>query len=112
MFISTDENDPIATLEAALVAVIAAEPAEQKLRDARKRGALANGLQDDDLAIAVAQGAISQAESEVVAQARALRRKAIMVDDFPKDLGKTEIYQTTEAVTFEALRRKTVTSEE
>ena len=35
--------------------------------------------------------------------AHALRRKAIMVDDFPKDLGRTEIYQTTEPVTFEAL---------
>ena len=29
-----------------------------------------------------------------------------MVDDFPKDLGKTEIYQTTEPVTFEALAPK------
>jgi hypothetical protein len=28
-----------------------------------------------------------------------------MVDDFPKDLGQTEVYQSTEPVTFEALRR-------
>ena len=38
MFVSTDQNDPIATLEAALVAVIAAEPIEQKIRAAQKRG--------------------------------------------------------------------------
>jgi hypothetical protein len=38
-------------------------------------------------------------------RAKTLRRRAIMVDDFPKDLGPTEIYQTTEPVTFEALRR-------
>jgi hypothetical protein len=29
------------------------------------------------------------------------------VDDFPKDLGKTEIHQTTQPVTFEALRGRT-----
>jgi hypothetical protein len=27
-----------------------------------------------------------------------------MVDDFPRDLGKSEIFQTTQPVTFEALR--------
>ena len=35
-----------------------------------------------------------------------LRRKAIMVDDFPKDFGRSELYQTTQAVTFEALARR------
>ena len=30
-----------------------------------------------------------------------------MVDDFPQDLGKTEIYQTTQPVTFEELRGRT-----
>jgi hypothetical protein len=34
-----------------------------------------------------------------------LRRKAIMVDDFPKDLGRTEIYQTTEPVFAAAAQR-------
>ena len=28
-----------------------------------------------------------------------------MVDDFPQDLGKSEIFQTTQPVTFEALRK-------
>jgi hypothetical protein len=28
-----------------------------------------------------------------------------MVDDFPQDLGKSEIFQTTQAVTFETLER-------
>ena len=42
----------------------------------------------------------------MLARAQALRRKVIMVDDFPQDLGKSEIFQTTEAVTFEALRRR------
>jgi hypothetical protein len=38
---------------------------------------------------------------------RRLRRQVVMVDDFPKDLGKTEIFQTTEPVTFEELRGRT-----
>ena len=102
MFISTDENDPVATLEAALIAVIAAEPVEQKIRAARSSGALASGLREHDSELAAAQGVISKAELEIVQSARALRRRAIMVDDFPKDLGKTEIYQTTQPVRFEA----------
>jgi acyl-CoA dehydrogenase len=109
MFISTDANDPVATLEAALTAVIEAEPIEQKLRAARRTAAVASGLPDDDLALALAQGIVSKAEADTVERSRALRRKAIMVDDFPKDLGKTEIYQTTEPVTFGALKIKSIT---
>jgi acyl-CoA dehydrogenase len=102
MFISTDENDPIQTLEAALTAVIAAEPIEQKIRAARKTSA---AFLEHDLAFAAAQGIISKGEADIVQRARALRRKAIMVDDFPKDLGRTEIYQTTQPVSFEALHK-------
>jgi hypothetical protein len=40
-------------------------------------------------------------------RAKLLRRQVIMVDDFPQDLGKTEIYQTTEPVTFGELRGRT-----
>ncbi len=50
---------------------------------------------------------ISRAEAETLERAHQLRRKVIMVDDFPQDLGKTEIFQTTQAVTFEALRGTT-----
>jgi acyl-CoA dehydrogenase len=112
MFISTDENDPIATLEAALVAVIAAEPIEQKIRTARKTSTLASASHEHDLASAVAQGIISKGELELVQHARALRRKAIMVDDFPKDLGKTEIYQTTQPVSFEGLKVQNINAKE
>ena len=51
-------------------------------------------------------GVITEAESGLLQRAAELRRKAIMVDDFPKDFGRTEVYQTTQAVTFEALARK------
>jgi acyl-CoA dehydrogenase len=97
MFLSPEDEGPIATLEAALVAAIEAEPLEHKLRAAAK-GAFAPGALDDDITLAVAQGILTRTEAEIVERARALRRKAIMVDDFPQDLGKTEIYQTTEPV--------------
>ena len=103
MFISTDERDPIAILEAALIATIAAEPLEHKLRSGRKASPLASGALNDEVALGVAQGIITAAEAAIIGRARALRRKAIMVDDFPRDLGKTEIYQTTQPVSFDTM---------
>jgi acyl-CoA dehydrogenase len=98
MFIPRDENDPVAVLEAALVAVEQADPIEHKIRTARKSGSFAAGALRHDLEIAAALGIITKADAQIVERARALRRKAIMVDDFPKDLRKTEIYQTTQPV--------------
>jgi acyl-CoA dehydrogenase len=89
-------DGPVATLEAALVAAIEAEPVEHKLRSALNAGP--PGVQHDDVGLALAQGLITEREGEVVERARALRRAAIMVDDFPKDLGRTEIFQTTQPV--------------
>ena len=77
VYIPKDPDEPVAVLEAALRAVIAAEPIGAKIRQARERGVIASGFADP------------------------------MVDDFPKDLGKTEIHQTTQPVTFEALRGRT-----
>jgi hypothetical protein len=51
-------------------------------------------------------GVISEEEFALLQRASELRRKAIMVDDFPKDFGRSELYQTTQAVTFEALARR------
>ncbi len=100
MFVPTQDSDAIAVLEAALAAVIDAEPLEAKIRAARHD---APGETDarGDLAAALTRGAITKQDMERVERARALRRKVIMVDDFPKDLGRTEIYQTTQAVRFD-----------
>ena len=102
VYVSKDENDPVGALEAALIAVIAAEAVEAKLRAAAKAGTLTGAAELADEALA--KGVISQAERDILDRAAALRRKVIMVDDFPKDLGRSEITQTTQAVTFEALR--------
>lgn len=104
IFVSQDENDPVGVLEAALRAVIAAEDVEVKIRAAHKAGTIAGRFVDELAEQALDKGVISRAEAEILERAKRLRRKAIMVDDFPQDFGKTEIYQTTEPVTFEALR--------
>jgi acyl-CoA dehydrogenase len=104
VYISPDENDPIATLEAALRAVIAAEPVEAKLRAATRDGRVQTAFGELATERAHEQGVLSDDEFALLERARALRRRVIMVDDFPQDLGRTEITQTTKPVTFEALR--------
>ncbi len=106
MCIPADENDPVTVVDAALIAVIAAEPVEAKLRAAKRAGTISGEFADMVAADAIAKGVITQAEAETLARAKALRRRAIMVDDFPKDFGRSELFQTTQAVSFEALLRK------
>jgi hypothetical protein len=62
-------------------------------------------LQEEQTEAALAAGIIDAAEAKILKRAAELRRKVIMVDDFPLDLGQTEMHQTTEAVTYESLRR-------
>jgi acyl-CoA dehydrogenase len=106
VFIPTAEHEPVAILEAALRSVIAAEPVGAKIRAARDRGLITGRYAEEMVEEACAKGVITQEEKAMMDRAKILRRKAIMVDDFPKDLGPTEIHQTTEAVTFEALRQR------
>jgi acyl-CoA dehydrogenase len=105
IYVPRDENDAVSTLEAALRAVIAAEPVEARLRAAQKAGAIAGRFHAELVKDALGKQVISQAEADVLERARSLRRKAIMVDDFPRDLGPSEITQSTQPVTFEALAR-------
>jgi len=107
VFISADEKDMVRTLELALVAVIAAEPVEAKLRQAQQDGRIKRSLAGQIAAAGLENGVITQAESDLLTRAAELRRQVIMVDDFPKDFGKSELHQTTQPVTFEALNRKT-----
>ena len=107
VFLSADETDPVRTLELALAAVIAAEPVEAKLRQAQQDGRIARGIAGQLAAAGLESGVITQAEADLLARAAELRRRVIMVDDFPRDFGKSELHQTTQPVTFEALNRNT-----
>jgi acyl-CoA dehydrogenase len=106
VFISGEASDSVRTLEAALAAVIAAEPVEARLREAQQAGRIGGRHADRIAAEGLQSGVITQAEFDVLQRAAELRRKVIMVDDFPQDFGKSELHQTTQPVTFEALDRK------
>ncbi len=106
MCIPRDEDDPVTVIDQALLAVIAAEPVDAKIRAARRAGTISGEFGDQVAADALAKGVITQAEADMLARLKSLRRKVIMVDDFPKDFGRSELFQTTRAVSFEALARK------
>ncbi len=106
VFVSKNEMDPVRTLELALTAVIAAEPVEAKLRAAHHAGKIDGRYAAEIAAAGLRQGVITQQEMELLQRAAELRRRAIMVDDFPRDFSRSELYQTTEPVTFEALARR------
>lgn len=103
--IPKDENDAVAAVDAALLAVIAAEPVEAKLRSAQRAGAIVGEFSDQLAADGLAKGVITSDEAALLTRAKALRRKVIMVDDFPKDFGRSEFFQTTQPVSHEALSR-------
>ena len=96
-------EQPLAQIERALKAVIAAEPAEAKIKAASRSGAfdakLGPGEDVDTLAArAVAAGVITAAEAESIVAARELTERVIRVDDFAQDLG-TSLLQPVSPVT-------------
>lgn len=106
VFVSRDEQDAVRTLELALAAAVAAEPVEAKLRKAQLEGRIAKRYGDLLADEGLRHGVITQPEFDLLASLSALRRRAIMVDDFPKDFGRSELYQTTQPVRFDALKRR------
>ena len=96
IYLSGAPDDPLAQIERALAAVVAAEPAEHKLRSAMKSGRLeakeAPGAGLDALvARAQAAGVITAAEADALLVADELTAKVIRVDDFAQDLGASEM---------------------
>jgi acyl-CoA dehydrogenase len=96
LYMPDSDDDPLAQIERALAAVVAAEPAEHKLRLAMKTGRLdatqepGAGL-DALVARAQAAGVISAEEADAVVVAHELTAKVIRVDDFAQDLGASEM---------------------
>ena len=90
IFVSDDGDDPLAALEAALEASIAAEPVEAKVAQAMRKkgfepGALASGTVDEIWQKAFEAGVIDAAEHALIERRNRLRDKVIRVDDFPVD---------------------------
>jgi acyl-CoA dehydrogenase len=85
IFLPTGGGDePLARLEDALAKTIAAEPAEEKLRQAVRGGRLAPGPDLRLLEAGLETGVITAAEGDLLRQAIAARREAVRVDDFPR----------------------------
>jgi acyl-CoA dehydrogenase len=95
IYLSKAEDNPLAQIERALAATIAAEPIEAKLRAALKEGRFDAKRSPGEggealIARAIAAGAITDAEARMLVTARALTSKVIRVDDFAQDLGASE----------------------
>ncbi len=96
MYTPTTGDNPVAQVERALAATLAAEPVEAKIRAAAKEGRVdaklpAGGGLDVLVARAQSAGVITAAEGTLVLAARDLTAKVIRVDDFPQDLGLSEM---------------------
>ena len=98
MYISRPpDDDPVALIERALAATLAAEPIEAKLRAAAKAGPLDAKLppgarrRGARRARATAAGVITAAEARRSSTARDLTAQVIRVDDFAQDLGASEM---------------------
>lgn len=87
-FVWRKEEDPVGCLELALEAVPAGEAAEEKLRAAIKSGDIGGHTESEQLDNALNSGAMTQDDADVLRRFWHLRRLCIMVDDFPKDIGR------------------------
>jgi len=96
MYLPRKEDDLLGRLEFAMEAVIKADPIEAKLRAAQKEGKLPQRTAPERRAAAVKQGLITPADFEHLARTDRLRREVIMVDDFPTDLSRPKVQETTQ----------------
>jgi acyl-CoA dehydrogenase len=107
-FIARDDDDPVALIERALDATVAAEPVELRLRaavrDGRIDGRVAPDAAPDTLAQrAVSAGVITADEARILATHRELVARVIAVDDFDRDLGASALLPAIEALQRQAL---------
>ncbi|MXR37209.1 acyl-CoA dehydrogenase [Craterilacuibacter sinensis] len=81
-----DEADAVGVLEPAMLAIIATEATEAKLKKLVRDGKFATITARERLDEALAKGWLSQEEFAAVTRARRLKREVIMVDDFDKSM--------------------------
>ncbi len=93
-FVWRREDDPVGCLELALDAVEDGEAAEVKLRALVKAGTVEGYTESEELDRAVESGEFAADEAAALRRFWALRRRCIMVDDFPHDVGRNERQET------------------
>ena len=89
-YLPKDENDVIGRLDAAMLAVIEADPIEARLRKAQKEGKLAQRTLAERRQAALAAGLITQQELDHLVRTDRLKRDVIKVDDHEHDLGRAQ----------------------
>ncbi|MDL1865208.1 acyl-CoA dehydrogenase [Betaproteobacteria bacterium PRO5] len=85
IYLPEQDNEPLALLKKALACTIDCEPVEARLRQAVKDKAITDH-EHEQINQALAQGIITSKEAASLEQMKTLRRRVIMVDDFPADL--------------------------
>ena len=93
IYVSRGEADATGVLESAFLASVACEPIERKFREAVKGGALQTRAGVDTAQAAREQGIITAEEHAQWQRKEALRKRVILVDDFPQDYGRAEVLQ-------------------
>ncbi|HJS37692.1 MAG TPA: acyl-CoA dehydrogenase [Burkholderiales bacterium] len=91
VYLPRGEADATGVLESAFLASVACEPIEKKFREAVKSGALQTRAGVDTAQAAREQGIITAEEHAQWQRKEALRKRVIMVDDFPQDYGRAEV---------------------
>lgn len=82
IFVNSDPNDATGRIEVAFKAVLAAAPAEAKIRRAQKQHILDKGDPAQFIAEALSKNIISKLEAALIETANQARLAAITVDDF------------------------------
>jgi acyl-CoA dehydrogenase len=90
IYLPQGEADATGVLETAFLATVACEPIERKFREAVKSGALQQRGGADSALLAREQGVITPEEYAQWQKKEALRKRVILVDDFPQDFGRAE----------------------
>ena len=97
MYLPNDEADMMGQLNAAMNAVIAAEPIESKVRAAQKAGRISEKKIEAIFAEANHLSVITDTELALWKRARALTIETVRVDDFDKNFGLATVMRTAKA---------------
>jgi acyl-CoA dehydrogenase len=90
MYLSREEGDALATLEAALEATMKSESIEAKIRAAQKAGTLKTAGGGSLIEAARAASIISADDAAQLARTAQLRDEVVRVDHFPQDMGAAD----------------------
>jgi acyl-CoA dehydrogenase len=85
VYIPTNNSEPVARLDDALVKAAAAEPALRKLRTAVRAGTLPPGDPEAHVDAGLAAGIVTEPEAAGIKAAITARRAVIQVDEFPPE---------------------------